>query len=322
MSSSIKIRGIYATALTKLMLDAGYYITDPSNKIRDLFGLEATDASYEILIQDRPDLQGVDLTGPPERLTQCLTFLQERLLDATLLRFVAAEEETDRVKASLEFPGFSKQSLDAVRLEVMPTVTRHHRFRIVAGQALEEAERTLLRHPERRKPLEDELFREEILAPLEREGLARLEHIRPSGRPMRPREGVLMKVDVHGLVFRRSFSKGRYDGLEVPIQEGDYGLSEIQEGAWYVKHSYYTGDHRLIGEYFNINTPVELYPYGARYLDLEVDVVCPSGKEAFLIDREKLALLCRNGCISMELEKKALAVAEDLIHSLQLQERD
>jgi predicted RNA-binding protein associated with RNAse of E/G family len=58
---------------------------------------------------------------------------------------------------------------------------------------------------------------------------------------------------------------------------------------------------------------VELYPYGARYLDLEVDVVHRAGEEPFLIDREKLAMVCRSGCISEELGKKALAVAEGLL---------
>ena len=85
MSTCIKIRGIYTTALTKLMLDSGYHIVDPSSKIRELFGIEDAVSDCEILIQDRPGLQGVELTGPPEKVTQCLTFLQERLLDATLL---------------------------------------------------------------------------------------------------------------------------------------------------------------------------------------------------------------------------------------------
>jgi probable ribonuclease FAU-1 len=313
MSSTVKIRGIYATALTKLMLDAGYTIADPSVKVRKLFALGDAVSAYEILIQDRPDLQGVDLTGPPERLTQCLTFLQERLLDAILLQFSPAEEETGLVRASVEFPGFSKQVLDEIRQRVMPTINKHHRFRIIASEALEEAERTLLKYPERRKPLEDDIVRDEILMPLKVEGVVRLEHIRPSGRPMRPREGVLLKADENRLVFKRSFSKGRYDGLDVPIQEGDYGLTEIQEGAWFVKHSYYTKADRLIGHYVNINTPVELYPYGARYLDLEVDVVSRAGEQPFLIDCEKLALLCRNGCISQELERKALAVAREIL---------
>ena len=318
MSTSIKIRGLYATGLTKLMLDFGYYIVDPSSKIRSLFGLDEAVADYEVLIQDRPDFQGVDLTGPPEKMTQCLTFLQERLLDATLLELAEVEEETGLVRASMEFPGFSKQILDQARHAVIPTIRKHHRFRIFAGKALEQAEQTLMKYPDRRDSLEQKLFRDEILLPLEKVGLARVEHIRPSGRPMRPREGVLASTEHQGFVFRRSFSKGRYDGLDLPIQEGDYGLSEIREGAWYLKHSYYTKDNRLIGEYFNINSPVELYPYGARYLDLEVDVVCRAGEKPFLLDREKLALLSRNGCISSDLETKALTVAEDLLRTMQL----
>ena len=316
MSTCIKIRGIYATALTRLMLDSGYRIADPSSKIRKLFGMEEADTEYEILIQDRPDLQGVDLTGPPEKMTQCLTFLQERLLDATLLELVPTDDESDRVRASLEFPGCAKHSLDEIRGTIAPTLQQHHRFRIIAGSALDQAEQALLTHPERRETLQGELFRDAILLPMEKTGLVRLEHIRPSGKPMRPREGALVDLGENRLVFRRSFSKGRYDGLDVPIQEGDYGLTEIREGAWHVKHSYYNRDHKLIGHYYNINTPVELYPYGARYLDLEVDVVHRAGERPFLIDREKLALVCRNGCISEELARKVLAVAEQLLQTL------
>jgi hypothetical protein len=317
MSTGIKIRGIYSTALTKLMLEGGYYIIDPSSRIRELFGLKETGAEYEILIQDRPDLQGVDLTGPPERVTQCLTFLQEQLLDATLLELVAVEEEDALVRATTEFPGSSKNTLDEIRRTVIPTLVKHHRLRIIASKSLEQAEQALQKHPEQKQTIEDQLFREEIIFPLETVGLVRLEHMRPSGRAMRPREGILINADARGIAFKRSFSKGRYDGLDVPIQEGDYGVTEIQDGAWFVKHSYYTKDDRLIGEYFNVNTPVELYPFGARYLDLEVDVVHRAGQKPFLIDREKLSLLCRNGCISCDLEKKAMAVAEDLLQTLQ-----
>jgi hypothetical protein len=317
MSTGIKIRGIYSTALTRLMLEGGYYIVEPSSKISKLLGLEETGPDYEVLIQDRPDRQGVDLTGPPERVTQCLTFLQEQLLDATLLEFDAVDEEDALVRATVEFPGSSKNTLDNIRRTVIPTLVGHHRLRIIASKSLEQAEQTLQRHPEKKHALEDRLFREEIVLPLETLGLVRLEHMRPSGKPMRPREGVLTSVGARGIVFKRSFSKGRYDGLDVPIQEGDYGVTEIQDGAWYVKHSYFNKDGSLIGKYFNVNTPVELYPFGARYLDLEVDVVHRANQKPFLIDREKLSLLCRKGCISCDLEKKALAVAEDLLQTLE-----
>jgi len=68
--------------------------------------------------------------------------------------------------------------------------------------------------------------------------------------------------------------------------------------------------------YFNINTPTELYPFGARYVDLEVDVIRRAGEKAFEIDREKLLMLARKGCIGQGLQERAVQVAEDILRSL------
>ena len=118
------------------------------------------------------------------------------------------------------------------------------------------------------------------------------------------------------MIVKRSFSQGRYDGLNLPIQEGDYGLTEVREGAGYVKHAYFSKQGKLKGEYFSINTPVELYPFGARYVDLEIDVICRPGEKPVISDREELALLVKNGAISALLEKKAVETAEDLVRKI------
>ena len=81
MTTRIKIRSIYGTALTKLLLDSGYAVVQPSSRIRERFLLEPLDEPHDILIQDRQDLQGVELLGVPELMCQFLTFLQERLID-------------------------------------------------------------------------------------------------------------------------------------------------------------------------------------------------------------------------------------------------
>jgi len=292
-------------------------MVEPSSRIRERFGLEETTGPHDILVMDRDDFQGIELSGgQPEKLCQFLTFLQERLVDATLLEFGPSRDDDTEVRARLEFPGATKEFLDEVRGTVVPTVKRHHRLRIAEAKGLDAAEGTLPGHPEKRDRLERELFREMVLLPLEKAGRVRLEHIRPSGRPIRPREGKVLSVDGDRILFQRRFSKGRYDGLNLPIQPGDYGLTEVQEGAWYVKHSYHRKDGAPIGEYYNINTPVELYPYGARYVDLEVDVIRRAGEEAFLIDQEKLSLLVKDGCIGDRLAIKAMEVAESLLGSL------
>ena len=97
------------------------------------------------------------------------------------------------------------------------------------------------------------------------------------------------------MLVKRSFSQGRYDGLNLPIEEGDYGITEVREGSWCVKHSYYSKGGRLRGDYCNINTPLELYPDGARYL--EVDVVRKVGEKPVIVDRKDLAVLARDGSI-------------------------
>ena len=172
------------------------------------------------------------------------------------------------------------------------------------------------KQPHLKEELDSSLFQEVILTPLSKAGVVRLEHIKISGKPVRPREGILLESKGGRFLVKRSFFSGRYDGLGQMIEEGDYGITEVQEGAWYIKHAYYSKDGRPKGEYYNINTPVELFPYGARYLDLEVDVVRQVGGEPFIVDREDLALLARDGMIGAKLEKKAVEVAESLMEKL------
>ncbi len=97
---------------------------------------------------------------------------------------------------------------------------------------------------------------------------------------------------------------------------GDYGLTEAREGAWYVKNTYFSKEGKLKGEYYNVNTPVELYPFGARYIDLEIDVVRRAGERAFIVDREKLDLLAKEGKISRQLAEKAVEVADLLVDKM------
>jgi hypothetical protein len=327
MNPLVKIRGIYSTALTKLLLEADYGITDPSPEIEERFGLASPARLPEILIKDRDGRQGVEIISEADGISRLVGVLQRRLLDGVLLRFEPLEESEkellDELESSrelahawFEFGGASKETLDALRSTVAPTLARHHRLRILHPRTLEKAEKQTGKHPRFKEDLERTLFREIILIPLRKTEVVRLEHIKISGKPVRPREGVLLKARGNRILVKRTFSGGRYDGLDLPIEEGDYGITELEEGGWQVKHAYYSIEGRLKGEYFNINTPVELYPYGARYLDLEIDVVRRFQESPFLTDREDLSLLVKEGFIGAELEKKALEVAGGLLKKL------
>jgi hypothetical protein len=317
MSRRVKVRGIYSTALTKFALDSGFQVVEPSEKVRERFSVKFPDkAEHEILIQDRGDLQGIEIRGEADHVCELLTLLQVSLLDVVVVGFVPTDDREPAVIANLELPGAAKEKLDRIRSGVLPTLRNHHRLRIINPNLLESAEAEFARRPEHGGELEKRLLKEAILNPLIKEGMVRLEHIRASGRPMRPREGTLQALGENRILFKRYFSKGRYDGLDLPIRDGDYCLSEIRQGEWYVRHSYFSKEHVRIGEYFNINTPTELYPFGARYVDLEVDVIRRAGESAFAIDREKLDVLARRGCIGTGLQERAIAVAERMLRSL------
>ncbi|MFZ2446165.1 MAG: DUF402 domain-containing protein [Syntrophobacteraceae bacterium] len=316
MAPRLKIRGIYSTALTKLALDSGFEVIDPSLKIKERFPLEFAAGAHDVLIQDRDDLQGIELKGEADRLTEVLAGLQAALLDIVIVGFGPTDEDGPLAVARIELPGASKEKLDETRASVVPTLRNHHRLKVINSAMLEAAESELAKDPARKAELERVLTKEAILLPLEKEGVARIEHIRPSGKSMRPRQGAIQTINENRIVFKRTFSRGRYDGLDLLIRKGDYGLTEIREGGWYIKHSYFSKEHLLIGEYFNINTPVEFYPFGARYVDLEVDVIRRAGEEAFVIDREKLDILSRRGCIGKGLESRVLFVAEQILRGL------
>lgn len=317
MKARIKIRGIYSTALTKLALDADYLVVDPSPIIRDRFGIEYQGYACDILVRDRDDLQGIEILGQAEHVSPFVTMLGSHLIDAILCEAIPDEDRDQHLKACVELPGGAKKALDDLRRTVSPTVANHHRFRIVDAGKLENAEDALSTDLSQTESLGSRLFMQLILMPLEKSGSVRLEHIRPSGKPMRPREGVLLDLsEGKKVLFKRGFHDGRYDGLDLPISVGDYGLTEVEEGAWFIKHSYFTKEGRLIGEYFNVNTPVELYPYGARYVDLDIDVVRRADESPVIIDREKLALLARQGTIGRDLERKAVQTAERICRDM------
>ena len=317
MLPSVKIRGIYSTALTKLALDSGFSIADPSEKIRQRFHMKFSECrEYEVLIHDRTDLQGIEMKGEAEQVCKLLVSVQESLLDAVIVDLLPSGESDSTVIANLELPGGAKDKLDRIRSSVIPTLKHHHRLKIIDSDLLESAEIELSKDPENRICLENRLIKEAIFNPLVKTGHFRLEHIRSSGKPMRPRIGVLQSVCENVVMFRREFTKGRYDGLDIPISNGDFGLTEIREGEWYVKHSYFSKDNSPIGDYFNINTPVEIYPFGARYVDLEVDVIQRAGQNAFAIDQEKFEILAGKGCIGKDLHNRVLVVSEQLLRTL------
>ncbi len=101
-------------------------------------------------------------------------------------------------------------------------------------------------------------------------------HKKPSGENI-VMFGKIKEVGEELKVYRRLRYGGELDGLGVRINDGDYAISTIKSNNSFIKHEYFTRDDKPIGKYFSINTPIEMFPKIARYLDLEVDVVEKDG---------------------------------------------
>lgn len=463
---TIRIRGIYTTALTKLFLEGGFGIAQPSRPIRERFGLEANFDPYDVDLYDLEDRQGVFLSGNPKAVEAAVALLRKELPDVivqwfehelyAVYRGVArssgergtlvelgqeqgvgllperllhpgeavtvqicklpdrgrepilrqmigipgryavlistarlavskeirdqgermrliwlgaelaprgwgivwhtaaqgrsrstlsedvkrlarlAEEMRERERerqppclllpgeraVQLEFPGGTKRRLDELRSQVLPTVACHHKAKASGREsdidALEQMVRKLSRTREKGKGLISISAAPESL-PFPQPGAAlAIEHVKLDGRVQVLGRGTVVRASPEeGLVEveREIKTPGSYDGLGVAKEPGDRALTEFVEGRWYYKTSYYSASGELKGEYYNINTPLEIYPDRIRYVDLEIDVVRLPGSESRVIDEEKLEEAVGRGQITEKLAAQAREVARELTAS-------
>ena len=77
-SVAVRLRGIYTTALTQLLSEAGHDVVQASPAIRRRFDREFADAPFDVTCETGPDRQGVALHGDPEAVAT----LREELLVA------------------------------------------------------------------------------------------------------------------------------------------------------------------------------------------------------------------------------------------------
>jgi protein associated with RNAse G/E len=317
MIVAIKIRGIYATALTRFFLDQGMKVVSPSDTIIRRFGKAkglVLVAPHDAEIMDSDDMQGIRVQGESASVDAVTAALRERFFDT--IRRNMREGSAD-----LEFPFGVKTALDEWRSRVLPTVPRHHHFRIIASDYVNLLEeKTLSGHPEKRESVGRSMEKSLIWDRLQEGKEIKIEHVKLDGRTLFLSEGVILEKDFDPktLVLKRSRFKGRtkYDGLGIEKREGDYAVSEVQEGLWHYTHTYFREDGTLIGRYININTPVELYPDRIRYVDLEIDVVQMPDSRVFVTDEEDLEERFRAGCISKELMETAKKAAFQRVETL------
>jgi len=452
--ATARVRGIYSTALTKLLLDHGFEIVQPSLTTRERFGLKECDESPDLDVYDRLDRQGVQAFGKAEFINTFCSMLQSRLDDVIVRRWavtadgiykglikeadptthsflvnigktvgrvadkevlnpelrqivvqverrkvgtrkpvlttgikipgryailiperrvkvslkiqdlkvrsrlhklgeelrppdwgilwrtaatdqsievlreeinrLAAEgqtvrEQAERVEApatlweggsyvNAEFPALSKRKLDALRRCVALTMKGHHFYKACGrrvSSAIDMAEKLL----EKGCPLTEveDLLKRTVEAEFPIVGsVIGMEHVKLDGKMFHLGEALVEAFDrdQSRLRLSRVFErKGVYDGLGTMKEPGDRAVTEARIEDWHFETQYFSREGRYKGTYINLNTPIELYPDGIRYVDLEVDVcVWPNGTIRKL-DEEKLERAAAEGLVTEKLVK-------------------
>jgi hypothetical protein len=311
MDLQIRLRGIYSTALTRIFTQKGYSIVDPSQKIKERFKLNNPSRDFSlpfVKIETRKDQQGVKLEGPMDKLQEVIMCLRSRLYDC-IVRWC------EKGWAEVEFPGLSKAMLDRIRAEVTPTIKHHHRIKTFAAEVVDKIENDL--------PfvgvLDDtagETLNKTLLGGYQTQKEIQIIHIRPEGRIVYLGKGRVVGFDSkdNTLYIKRIFrSPGRYDGLGIKKDLGDYSITMAKEGEWWTSHSYFSSGGRLKGRFININTPVEFYPREIRYVDLHIDVVCLEDGRRQIVDEEALEQAKEKGYITARLKDKATRLAKEIM---------
>lgn len=317
MGVVLKIRGIYATALTRFFLDRGFKVALPSGSMAERFtaspGFDVFQ-SPDVEIMDLDNKHGVLLEGEQEAMDAVIWRVRDYFYDA-----VTRRRAKDIIE--IEFPFVSKSLLDEIRNTVVPTLLHHHQLKIIASEQIDIIEgKTLAEFPDRREALSRSTEREWIWDRYRTGKEITIEHVKLDGRVLRLSEGEIVGANFaeRNLRLRRSRFKGRskYDGLEIPKEEGDYAVSEVRGGEWHYRHTYFRAQGEKIGTYYNINTPVEFFPDRIRYVDLEIDVVqFPNGRIE-VVDEGELSKRFEEGYLTVEMREKALSEVSGLSASL------
>jgi hypothetical protein len=332
MDLNLRIRGIYSTALTKFFMDHQINIVDPSEAIAERFDLglaHEIDETKLIRIKDRRDKQGILIEGSEVLTKQIIELIRKYFKDAVIRRMDQPKEseiEGSNIKGlsalsillkhvtyQVEFPYESKGILDQLRGDVVPTLKLHHRLKSFISEEVDKLEEKLLDAKGEENFVEE--FLQNFLYKDLRNGMVfTIKHVKPEGKEFNLTGKIIdFERKEKRLLLKRIFKEGTYDGLNIPKENGDFGITELKEGSWLLIHSYYSREGELKGKLYNINTPIELYPTCARYIDLHVDVIEYKDGTKKMIDVDELQKAVQKGFISKELATKAIEKAEGVL---------
>lgn len=268
--SRLTVRGIYSTALIRLLQNEGFTIVNPTRSQAERFGITLRGEADAELVDSPVDRSCVEVRGLREAVEAVLAVLQKSFSDLILLK---SEPSEDLMRARVGFPNEAKLKLDELRSTVAYTVPYHHYCR-AGGEGLSSMVSIAEDLVERGIVPAEEMsrsFREQVCRISPRMGsMVKIIHIKPSGKRLTLGPGkTVWREEGKARIMRRIVGFGVYDGLRVKKCPGDYAVTEVSKLQPWIKTSYYSISGELKGHYYNISTPIALYPDHVHYFDLE-----------------------------------------------------
>jgi hypothetical protein len=309
---NVEVKGIYSTAITKILMDNNYSIVKPSIWLQERLDLDDLEKEPDIIITNKQDYHGVRVKHLSEELL--FKSFKDTIIDS--LPFSIFFKRSSNV-VDIDFPLPMKRTLDKFRGHVIQTIQDHHYLKAFGGQvasAVDMAERLLMKG---RPYIEvNSKLSEIVLQHLPYEGsILDVVHVKLNGFNINLGKAVIFSCFNDELLYKRKIqSDGVYDGLGIRKDSGDEAVSKTNGTDYFIDTKYFSKSGKLKGTYFNINTPVEVYSSTIRYIDLELDVLMWTDGSLKVVDSDKLEKAENEGIISKLLGEKTRGIADFLMN--------
>lgn len=306
-------------------------IRDPSerNRLMDLgnnllegkdFGIIArTAAKFRSEIEIREDLEHLETTY--KKIQKLISKMPDKI-----------GKIYSRTKSiNILFPYQLKQKLNEIRKKVVSTINKHHtiksssnkkhkmgKYYVDEKEVLDYTEDMLDSLTNIKKERVEKFYLEKYYKRIQKGKWMNIIHHKLSGEKIHLRGGKIKSLikDLNNplqVILRREFKqKGTYNGLNMPIESGDYALSTFNENNWFYISQYYSSQGDLKGKYININTPIEISNRKIQYIDLEVDLIEYGDGERKIIDIENFERIFDLNIISKKLFEKIKNLIKNL----------
>jgi len=305
LDTTVRVHGALAS------LVRGGATTTNAPELADILPTEPPDGWGIDWGRDADDADLAALSGAVDRLAERAGSIDEALsdIDPPADAAPATYWAGDR-SVYLWFGRESRFALDDHRRGMTTTMAGHHRIKAGRGSASEAVDfvEAVCDDPGEGEFPFGAVTRQ--FGPQEGDSVS-IGHGKPDGRcfDLGPGEVTACSADGEVTVRRKLTPGGTYDAIGGEIQPGDVAVTKFREGRWWYPTVYRGENGETRGTYVNVCTPVEVFPQGARYVDLHVDVVKYPDGTVERVDEDELAAAREAGNVSAELAEKARAVA-------------